>query len=264
MAFSQKIIKSQSSSSMICCQKQMKLVVVWCADKESTNWVWIILSLSEWECHRQRISKLREIELFEEPLSASCRWERCKWMFIDMWHTWTTEISKENSTTCYRFTSDALANVPDNTARLFPLSICGDKRKLPFINRSWFLLWITFPKTIIHNPFEYINPINHPENSSLKLFQFNLVAISSESFKTCEWQRTFLKELLEDGKWGVIGEKHNFLIPVFLCPDRDSSDFVSEEVTRYSFVLNQHGQFVGDLALKQILPTVFSTSRHLI
>ena len=123
---------------------------------------------------------------------------------------------------------------------------------------------IMLPKTIIHNPFEYLNPINHPEDSSLKLFQFNLVAISSESFKTCEWQRTFLKELLEDGKWGVIGETHNFLIPFFLCPDRDTPDFVPEEVTRYSFVLNQHGQFVGDLALKLILPTVFSTNRHLI
>ena len=123
---------------------------------------------------------------------------------------------------------------------------------------------VGLPLTIIRNPFEYSDPITLPENATLKLFQFNLIAISSESLKKYAWQKTLLNELIYEGKWGVVGERHNFLIPVFMCPDKDTPDFVHEDIIRCSFVHNQHGQFIGDLAFKLILPTVFWTNQFLI
>ena len=122
---------------------------------------------------------------------------------------------------------------------------------------------INVPKSIIPHPFVYPDPIYLANSSTLKSFQFNLVAISSDSISKIEWHRTLLKQLFEEGKWGIVGETHNFLIPFIICPNQEMPDFVPEHVMRYCFVFCQSGQFVGDLALKFILPFILWTNRHL-
>ena len=111
-------------------------------------------------------------------------------------------------------------------------------------------------------PQTYRDPIHPPENSTLKSFQFNLVVISSESYNKRQWHRDILKELIDSGKWGVIGNKHNFIIPFLFCRNKDTPDFVEKfpELIRYSFVLNQHGQFI----VKLILPIIHYTNQYYI
>lgn len=98
-----------------------------------------------------------------------------------------------------------------------------------------------------------LTPVTKPSEVKPDQYQVLLLAINTKSFPNnkSNWMGKFLeKYLFQD--WPL--SKSNFVFPIFIYGEEENQEFISEEVMKFSFVLNSHGVFVGEYALKVIFP----------
>ena len=69
------------------------------------------------------------------------------------------------------------------------------------------------------------------------------------------WQWRLFRSLLANGRWGCIGRRHNFLIPLLLTDEQSAPNVESgTNYLRFGSIITHQGIHMGDVAFKLIAP----------
>ena len=79
--------------------------------------------------------------------------------------------------------------------------------------------------------------------------------VISDRTQSDGWQWRLFKSLLSNGHWGLVGQRHNLLIPLLLTNDESAPEIGSgPNAIRFAAIITGHGMHLGDIAMKLLAP----------
>ena len=79
--------------------------------------------------------------------------------------------------------------------------------------------------------------------------------VISDKTQSDSWQWRLFKSLLSNGKWGLIGRKHNLLIPLLLTKESSVPEVGGgPNILRFCAVITDQGLHLGDIAFGLLAP----------